>query len=162
MFEVSAFGIGLLIACIVTVFAIYGHVPPILFKGGGPRKNEGARHARYVGRARRPFPPEPRLQGFRDAQGYNAPPKVELKDLRADEDAILTATAGWIRIKVRCGFRLITLSIWWRRRAAFEAQPAGQENDGIPDDSGGFEQRENAGKDFAMNRKDFHFGATGA
>src|SRR4051812_16270566 len=84
VFQVSAFGIGLLIACIVVVFGMVGMFT-YLFKMED-RKNEGASTRGMLGE-RAKLPPEPRLQGFRDEQGFNAPPKIELKDLREDEDA---------------------------------------------------------------------------
>src|SRR6185312_12519901 len=83
VFQISAFGIGLLLGCIVVVFAMYG-LFTFLFKREDA-KNLGNPTA-AMSSERITQPPEPRLQ---------AEPKVELKDLKADEETILTSY-GWI------------------------------------------------------------------
>src|ERR1035438_2570681 len=83
VFQISAFGIGLLLSCIVVVFAMWAMFD-FLFS------REDAKNATNPAAAmmneRPKLPPEPRLQ---------AEPKIELKDLKADEDAILSSY-GWI------------------------------------------------------------------
>ena len=83
VFQVSAFGIGLLLGCIVTVFVIWG-----LFDFLYSREDakNAANPAALMMKDQNKLPPEPRLQ---------ANPKVELKDLRSDEDAILNSY-GWV------------------------------------------------------------------
>src|SRR5271170_2777463 len=83
VFQISAFGIGLLLACIVTVFAMWAMFDFLFHREN--EKNVGNPEASMMNE-RPKLPPEPRLQ---------AEPKVELKDLRADEDAILSSY-GWI------------------------------------------------------------------
>src|SRR5690348_13989669 len=92
IFQISAFGIGLLLACIVVVFAMWA-----MFDFLGARedaKNAGSAISSMAGE-RSKLPPAPRLQGFRDQAGYNAPPKIELRDMRADENTILSSY-GWV------------------------------------------------------------------
>ena len=83
VFQVTAFGIGLLLGCIVTVFVIWG-----LFDFLYSREDakNAANPAALMMKDQNTLPPEPRLQ---------ANPKVELKDLRADEEAILNSY-GWV------------------------------------------------------------------
>jgi hypothetical protein len=83
VFQISAFGIGLLLACIVTVFAMWAMFDWLFARED--QKN-ASNPAAAMMNERPKLPPEPRLQ---------AQPKVELKDLRADEDVILS-TYGWI------------------------------------------------------------------
>jgi hypothetical protein len=136
VFQVSAFGIGLLIACIVVVFGMYGMFA-YLFKVED-RKNEGAATRGMLGE-RAKLPPEPRLQGFRDAEGYKAPPKIELKDMREDEDAILNGygwvdpNKGTVRIPIDMAIDMVA-----KKGLPSKPSPAGMENDGyrtIPEDS---------------------------
>jgi hypothetical protein len=82
VFQITAFGIGLLIGCIVVVFAMWGLFD--LFYSRESAKNPPFPPAMMNERPK--LPPEPRLQ---------ANPKVELKDLRDSEDAILD-NYGWI------------------------------------------------------------------
>ena len=136
VFEVSAFGIGLLIGCIVVVFGIYGMFV-YLFKVED-KKNEGA-STRGMLAQRATLPPEPRLQGFQNAQGYKEPPKVELKELRDDEDAILNGygwvdpNKGTVRIPIDLALDMVA-----KKGLPSKPSPAGMDNDGyrmIPEDS---------------------------
>ncbi len=136
VFQVSAFGIGLLIACIVVVFGMVGMFT-YLFKAEDA-KNEGAASRGLLGE-RAKLPPEPRLQGFRDEKGYNAPPKIELKDLREDESAILNGfgwvdpAKGTVRIPIDMAMEMVM-----KKGLPSKPTPAGSENDGyrvIPEDS---------------------------
>jgi hypothetical protein len=82
VFQITAFGIGLLISCIVVVFAMWG-----LFDYLATReslKNPQRPPAMVI--ERQTVPPAPRLQ---------AQPRVELKDLRESEDFILN-DYGWL------------------------------------------------------------------
>jgi hypothetical protein len=127
VFQISAFGIGLLLACVVTVFAVWAMFD-FLFKREDA-KNVGNPDAAMLSE-RQKLPPEPRLQ---------AVPRVELQDLRADEDAILTGY-GWIdpnkhlvRIPIEEAMDLVA-----KRGLPYKASPAGSDNDGfrmIPEDS---------------------------
>jgi len=83
VFQVTAFGIGLLLSCIVVVFAMWAMFD--FFYAREDAKNASNPSALMLNE-RQKLPPEPRLQ---------AEPKVELKDLRADEEAILTSY-GWV------------------------------------------------------------------
>src|ERR1700710_619409 len=82
VFQISAFGIGLLLGCIVVVFMMWGMFDYLFSREDA--KNPSNPAAAMMSE-RQKLPPEPRLQ---------AEPKIELRDLRADEDAILTSY-GW-------------------------------------------------------------------
>src|SRR5580692_1223269 len=129
VFQISAFGIGLLLSCIVVVFAMWAMFD-FLFE------REDAKNANNPAAAmmneRPKLPPEPRLQ---------AEPKIELKDLRADEDAILNSY-GWIdpnkgivRIPIDQAIDIVA-----QKGLPSKPSPAGLDNDGyrmIPEDSSG-------------------------
>lgn len=127
VFQVTAFGIGLLLGCIVTIFIIWG-----LFDFFYARENakNADNPAALVMKDENKLPPEPRLQ---------ANPKVELKDLRADEEAILTSY-GWVnpdkgtvRIPIDQAIDIVA-----QKGLPSKPSPAGLDNDGyrmIPMDS---------------------------
>lgn len=127
VFQISAFGIGLLLACIVTVFAMW-----VMFRFLYHRedlKNESNPAAAMMNQQQK-LPPEPRLQ---------AEPRVELKDLRADEDAILNSygwvdpNKGTVRIPIAQAIDIVA-----QKGLPSKPSPAGMENDGyrtIPEDS---------------------------
>jgi hypothetical protein len=127
VFQISAFGIGLLLSCIVTVFAMWAMFD--FFFHREDEKNAG-NYAASMMNQRPKLPPEPRLQNE---------PKVELKDLRADEDAILSSY-GWIdpnkgivRIPIDQAIDIVA-----QKGLPSKPSPAGQDNDGyrmIPEDS---------------------------
>jgi hypothetical protein len=129
VFQISAFGVGLMLACIVTVFAMWAMFD-FLYKREDAKNVGGVTNAMQGERQK--LPPEPRLQ---------AVPREELKDLRADEDTILTGY-GWIdpsknivRIPIDEAMDLLA-----KRGLPFKASPAGTDNDGfrmIPEDSSG-------------------------
>jgi hypothetical protein len=127
VFQISAFGIGLLLSCIVVVFAMWA-----LFDFWFHR--EDAKNANNPNAAmmnQRPtLPPEPRLQ---------TQPRVELKDLRADEDAILNSYAwidpnkGIVRIPIDQAIDMVA-----KKGLPSKPSPTGLDNDGyrmIPEDS---------------------------
>lgn len=127
VFQVSAFGIGLLLGCIVTVFIIWG-----LFDFLYSREDakNAANPAALMMKYKQTLPPEPRLQ---------AQPKVELKDLRADEDAILNSY-GWVnpdkgvvRIPIDQAIDIVA-----QKGLPSKPSPTGLDNEGyrmIPEDS---------------------------
>jgi hypothetical protein len=127
VFQISAFGIGLLLACIVTAFAMW-----VMFRFLGHRedaKNKDNPAAAMINE-RQQQPPKPQLQ---------AEPKIELRDLRADEDTMLH-TYGWVdqskgivRIPIDQAIDIVS-----QKGLPSKPSPAGMENDGyrtIPEDS---------------------------
>jgi hypothetical protein len=134
VFQISAFGIGLLLGCIVVVFAMYG-LFTYLFKREDAKNARNPTATMLSERAK--LPPEPRLQ---------AQPKVELKDLKADEDAILSSY-GWIdpnkgivRIPIDQAIDIVA-----QKGLPSKPSPTGLDNDGyrmIPEDSSSGRTRE--------------------
>lgn len=92
VFQITAFGIGLLLGTVVVVFAMWAMFHFLA-------KREDARNGTVPETMRRQttLPPEPRLQ---------ATPKIELKDLRESEELILSSyglldpTKGIARIPI--------------------------------------------------------------
>jgi hypothetical protein len=127
VFQISAFGIGLLLGCIVVVFAMWAMFDYLFSREDA--KNAASPAASMLNE-RSKLPPEPRLQ---------AEPKVYLKDLRADEDAILSSY-GWIdpnkgivRIPISQAIDMVA-----QKGLPSKPSPAGIDNDGyrmIPEDS---------------------------
>ena len=127
VFQISAFGIGLLLSCIVVVFAMWA-----MFDFLFARENakNAANPAAAMMSERPKLPPEPRLQ---------AEPKIELKDLRSDEEAILNSY-GWIdpnkgivRIPIDQAIDIVA-----QKGLPSKPSPTGLDNDGfrmIPADS---------------------------
>jgi hypothetical protein len=136
VFQISAFGIGLLLACIVVVFAMYAMFD--FMRAREDAKNASNAFSSMAGEQAK-LPPTPRLQGFRDAEGYNAPPKIELRDMRADEDTILKSY-GWVdpnkgivRIPIDLAIDIVA-----QKGLPSKPSPAGLDNEGyrmIPEDS---------------------------
>jgi hypothetical protein len=134
VFQISAFGIGLLLSCIVVVFAMWAMFDWLFARED--KKNE-TNPAAAMMNERPKLPPEPRLQ---------AQPKVELKDLRADEDVIL-GSYGWvdpnkgiIRIPIDQAIDMVA-----QKGLPSKPSPAGMDNDGyrmIPEDSSSGRTRE--------------------
>jgi hypothetical protein len=128
IFRISAFGIGLLLACIVTVFAVWAMFD-FLYKREDDKNARIAASAEML-REKNRQPPEPRLQ---------AAPRVELHDMLTDENEILTGYA-WVdpdkkivRIPIEEAMDLMA-----KRGLPYKASPAGSANDGfrmIPEDS---------------------------
>jgi hypothetical protein len=127
VFQISAFGIGLLLSCIVVVFAMWAMFDFLFAREDA--KN-AANPAASMMSERPKLPPEPRLQ---------AEPKIELKDLRADEEAILNSY-GWVdpnkgivRIPIDQAIDIVM-----QKGLPSKPSPAGMDNDGfrmIPSDS---------------------------
>jgi hypothetical protein len=127
VFQISAFGIGLLLSCIVVVFAMWAMFDFLFAREDA--KN-ATNPAASMMSERPKLPPEPRLQ---------AEPKIELKDLRADEEAILNSY-GWVdpnkgivRIPIDQAIDIVM-----QKGLPSKPSPAGMDNDGfrmIPSDS---------------------------
>jgi hypothetical protein len=127
VFQITAFGIGLLLGCIVVVFAMWAMFD-FLFAREDAKNASNAAASMMSERPK--LPPEPRLQ---------AEPKIELKDLRADEDAILNSY-GWIdpnkgivRIPIAQAIDIVA-----QKGLPSKPSPAGQDNEGyrmIPSDA---------------------------
>jgi hypothetical protein len=127
VFQVSAFGIGLLLSCIVVVFAMWAMFD--FFYSLEDAKNAD-NPAALMMKDQNKLPPEPRLQ---------AEPKVELKDLRADEEAILSSY-GWVdpnkgivRIPIDQAIDIVA-----QKGLPSKPSPTGLDNEGfrmIPEDS---------------------------
>jgi hypothetical protein len=134
VFQISAFGIGLALGCIVVVFAMWAMFD-FLFKREDAKNASNPAAAMMSERAK--LPPEPRLQ---------AQPKVELKDLKADEDAILSSY-GWIdpnkgivRIPIDQAIDIVA-----QKGLPSKPSPTGLDNEGyrmIPEDSSSGRTRE--------------------
>jgi hypothetical protein len=133
VFQITAFGIGLLVGCVVVVFAMWAMFDYLY-------KRESAKNVQNppaMMNQRPTLPPEPRLQGVPKPD----PPRVELKELRDDEDAILN-NYGWIdpakgtvRIPIEQAIDLTA-----KKGLPSKPSPAGTANDGyrtIPADSSG-------------------------
>jgi hypothetical protein len=129
VFQITSFGVGLLIAFLVSVGAMWA-----LFDYFAAREDakNASNPAAAMMREKSKLPPEPRLQER---------PQVELKDLRADEDAILNGY-GWVdpaknivRIPIDEAIELVA-----KRGLPYKPSPTGSDNDGfrmIPEDSSG-------------------------
>src|SRR5579872_1944567 len=96
VFQITGFGIALIISCIVVVFAMWAMFDYLAHRE--EKKNVAIPTA--MERERQRVPPEPRLSGVvLDADGaisaHPVYPRVELKELHDDEDAILS-TYGWV------------------------------------------------------------------
>ncbi|MEP6714985.1 MAG: hypothetical protein ABJC09_05390 [Terriglobia bacterium] len=87
VFQITAFGIGLLISCIVVVFAMWAMFDFLYHR----EDMKNAQIPPSMMRNRPTLPPEPRLQGIPEP----IQPHVELEQLHADEDAILN-NYGWL------------------------------------------------------------------
>jgi hypothetical protein len=83
VFQITAFGIGLMLSCIVVVFAMWAMFDFLAHRED--QKNAENPNAAMMNQQQK-LPPEPRLQ---------ATPRIELRDMRADEDAILNGY-GWV------------------------------------------------------------------
>jgi hypothetical protein len=127
VFQISAFGIGLLLSCIVVVFMMWAMFDYLYSREDA--KN-ASNPAALMMNERNKLPPEPRLQ---------AVPKVELKDLRGDEDIILKSygwldpAKGTVRIPIDVAVDMVA-----NKGLPSKPSAAGADNDGfrmIPEDS---------------------------
>jgi hypothetical protein len=130
VFQITAFGIGLLISCMVVVFAMWA-----LFAFLAKREdNLNAPIPKQMAAERQYVPPEPRLSGVKVENGqisdHPVYPRVELKELQDDENAILN-NYGWIdpskgtvRIPIDQAIDLIA------KKLPSKPSPAGSDHDG--------------------------------
>ncbi|HWE49151.1 MAG TPA: hypothetical protein VG273_05160 [Bryobacteraceae bacterium] len=127
VFQISAFGIGLLLAVIVSVFAMWAMFD--FFYHREDEKNANNPAALMLNE-RPKLPPEPRLQ---------SEPKLELKDMKADEETILNSygwldpNKGTVRIPIDLAIDLVA-----KKGLPAKPSPTGGSNDGyrmIPEDS---------------------------
>jgi hypothetical protein len=130
VFQITAFGIGLLMATLVAVFAMWAlfaflaHRADVLDKAlPGTMANE-----------RQTTPPEPHLSGveFKDGKRVDPVyPRIELKELKDDEDAILNnygwvdPASGTVRIPIDQAIDIVA-----KKGLPSKPTPAGSENDG--------------------------------
>jgi hypothetical protein len=131
VFQITAFGIGLLLSCIVVVFAMWA-----LFHFLAQRENDkNTPLPKGMAAERQYVPPEPRLSGVRVENGQVSPhpvyPRVELKELQDDEDAILS-NYGWVdpahgtvRIPIDQAIDIVA-----KKGLPSKPSPAGTDNDG--------------------------------
>jgi len=130
VFQITSFGIGLLISVLVAVFAMWAL---FVFLA----KREDARNVpmpQKMSEERQTLPPEPRLSGVAVENGKIVKPvypRVELKELRDDEDAILNnyawidPNAGIVRIPIGEAIDMVA-----KKGLPSKPSPAGLENDG--------------------------------
>lgn len=91
VFQITAFGIGLLLSTVVVMFAMWALFHFLMSQAD--QKDEVAPSAMM--KEKPSLPPEPRLSGVREKSQGPVLPKVEMDELRADEDAILN-NYGWL------------------------------------------------------------------
>ena len=133
VFRITAFGIGLLLGCIIVIFAMWAMFD-YLYK---VESDKNPSNPPAMMNQRPTLPPEPRLQGIVTPE----PPRVELQQLKEDEDAILN-NYGWIdpnkgtvRIPIDQAIDMVA-----KKGLPSKPSPAGAENDGyrtIPSDASG-------------------------
>jgi len=133
VFQISAFGIGLLISCVVVVFAMWAMFD-YLFKR---ESDKNVQNPPAMMQERPTLPPEPRLQGVPKPE----PPRVELKQMRDDEEAILNnyglldPAKGIVRIPID-----LAIDMTAKKGLPSKPSPAGMDHDGyrtIPSDASG-------------------------
>lgn len=133
VFQISAFGIGLLLGCIVVVFAMWAMFDYLYLREDS--KNAGNPNAAMMNQ-KQTTPPEPHLQPEPGEPG----PKEQLKDLRADEDAILSSY-GWLDPNKGTVRIPIDLAIDMVAQKGLSSKPGVAGADGgfrtIPEDSSG-------------------------
>src|SRR3954452_15690348 len=87
IFQITGYGVGLAISCIVVVFAMWA-----MFDFLGKREDRlNPANPPAMVRDRQKLPPEPRLQSADTLKN----PHVEMRDLGASEQAIL-GSYGWV------------------------------------------------------------------
>jgi hypothetical protein len=126
--QITGFGIGLLIACMVTVFGMW-----VLFEYFAGREDKVNPAVPHMMEAEKPqLPPLPRLQPD--------PPK-ELKDMRANEEMLLNSY-GWVDQSKGIAHIPIdqAMNVVAQKGLPVKVSPAGGEQDGflmIPSDASG-------------------------
>jgi hypothetical protein len=131
VFQITSFGIGLLIAVMVAVFAMWALFAFLA-------KREDARNVpipRQMENERQTIPPEPRLSGVRVEDGKIVSPvypRIELRELKDDENAILNnyawvdPNAGIVRIPIDQAIDIVSQN----GKLPQKPSPGGMENDG--------------------------------
>jgi hypothetical protein len=130
VFQITAFGIGLLLSCMVVVVAMWALFALLAKRedsANTPMPGKMAAERQYV-------PPEPRLSGVRVEAGkivLPVYPRVELKELQDDEDAILNnygwvnPAAGTVRIPIDQAIDMVA-----KKGLPSKPSPAGSDHDG--------------------------------
>ena len=131
VFQITAFGIGLLLATVVVVFAMWALFAFLAHRSDQQDKALPGKMAAE----RQTLPPEPRLSGvvLKDGQIDPHPvyPRQELKQLKDDEDAILNnygwidPSAGTVRIPIDQAIDIVA-----KKGLPSKPTPGGMENDG--------------------------------
>jgi hypothetical protein len=131
VFQITAFGIGLLLSTLVVVFAMWA-----LFAFLVHREDEKNAPSPMSAEKRNQLPPEPRLSGVKVEDGKLDPhpvyPKVQLAELVHDEDVILNGY-GWVdpannkaRIPIAQAIDIVSQS----GKLPQKPTPAGMDNNG--------------------------------
>jgi hypothetical protein len=131
VFQITAFGIGLLISCMVVVFAMWA-----LFAFLAKREdNRNTPIPKQMAAERQYVPAEPRLSGLKVENGqvseHPVYPRVELKELQDDENAILNnygwvdPSKGTVRIPIDQAIDIVA-----KKGLPSKPSPAGSDNDG--------------------------------
>jgi hypothetical protein len=132
VFQITGFGIGLVISCIVVVFAMWAMFAYLAQRENA--KNQPMPTA--MSQERQRVPAEPRLSGVvTDANGQIAEhpvyPRVELQQMRDDEDTILNSygwvdpNKGTVRIPIDQAIDVVA-----QKGLPSKPSPAGLDNDG--------------------------------
>jgi hypothetical protein len=130
VFQITAFGIGLLLGTVVVVFAMWA-----LFAFLAHRADSLDKALPGTMATERPtLPPEPRLTSVEVKDGKRVEPvypKIQLKEMLDDEDAILNnygwvdPSAGTLRIPIDQAIDIVA-----KKGLPSKPTPAGTENDG--------------------------------
>jgi hypothetical protein len=131
VFQITAFGIGLLLSTVVVVFAMWALFAFLAHRADNLDKALPGTMASQ----RSTVPPEPRLSGvvLKDGKIDEHPvyPRIELKQLKDDEDAILN-NYGWVdpangivRIPIDRAIDIVA-----QKGLPSKPTPAGTDNDG--------------------------------
>jgi hypothetical protein len=129
VFQISAFGIGLLLATIVVIFAMWA-----LFAFLTHREDEKNPAGGQMASQKQTIPPEPRLSGVRVENGKLVQPtypRVELAELVQDEQVILDSygtdpATGKTRIPIAQAMAIVSQP----GKLPVKASPAGSDNGG--------------------------------
>jgi len=130
VFQITAFGIGLLLGTVVVVFAMWALFAFLAHRADQLDKPLPGKMASE----RQTLPPEPRLSGVAVENGKLVDPvypRVELKQLVDDENAILNnygwvdPSAGTVRIPIDQAIDIVA-----KKGLPSKPTPAGSENDG--------------------------------
>lgn len=131
IFQITGYGVGLAISCIVVVFAMWA-----MFDFLGKREDKlNPANPLAMLKERQKLPPEPRLSSADSLKN----PHLEMKDLASTEDAIL-GSYGWVdqsKGTVRVPIA-VAIEMTAQKGLASKPSPAGTSNSGyrmIPSDA---------------------------